>query len=155
MGIFDRIRDAILGGPAAASDQSASRPTATDAPVSPGAAPAPTSSSEAPTGATSAPMSAATQPDQPLQLMRDVDIAANLDAAAAKSGQKLDWRHSIVDLMKALGMDASLTERRELAEELAYTGDTHDTAKMNMYLHKALMQKLAENGGKVPQSLLD
>ncbi len=84
-----------------------------------------------------------------------VDIEPVLDAAVQKSGQKLDWRHSIVDLMKALGMDASLEERKELAHELGYSGDAHDSAKMNMFLHKALMKKLAENGGKVPADLLD
>lgn len=84
-----------------------------------------------------------------------VDIATNLDRAAARSGQKLDWRHSIVDLMKALGMDASLAERKELAAELDYRGDDHDSARMNIFLHKALMKKLSENGGKVPAELLN
>ncbi len=78
-----------------------------------------------------------------------------LDAAVKKSGQKLDWRRSIVDLMKAVGMDASLTERKELAIELGYTGDKNDSATMNMFLHKALLKKLSENGGKVPADLLD
>jgi hypothetical protein len=64
-----------------------------------------------------------------------------LDAAVKKSGQKLDWRRSIVDLMKAVGMDASLAERKELAAEFGYTGDTHDTATMNIFLHKALMKR--------------
>ena len=84
-----------------------------------------------------------------------VDIALILDAAVKKSGQKLDWKHSIVDLMKALGMDASLSERKELAQELGYTGDAGDSAKMNIFLHKALLKKLSENGGKVPADLLD
>ena len=78
-----------------------------------------------------------------------------MDEAVAKNGQKLDWRHSIVDTMKALGLDSSLAARRELAAELNYTGDTKDTATMNMWLHKALMTKLAENGGKVPAELTD
>ena len=78
-----------------------------------------------------------------------------MNAAVKKSGQKLDWRHSIVDLMKALGMDASLDERKELAQELGYSGDAHDSAKMNTFLHKALMKRLSENGGKVPADLLD
>ena len=78
-----------------------------------------------------------------------------MNAAVAKSGQKLDWRHSIVDFMKALGMDASLQERKDLAAELDYTGDMHDSAKMNMFLHKALMKALAENGGKIPAELMD
>lgn len=78
-----------------------------------------------------------------------------IDAAADARGQKLDWRHSIVDLMRALGMDASVEERKELAAELNYTGNMHDSAKMNMFLHKALLQKLAENGGHVPRELMD
>jgi len=69
------------------------------------------------------------------------------------AGQKLDWRHSIVDLMKLLHLDSSLSARKELAQELHYTGDTSDSASMNIWLHKQVMQKLAENGGKVPDSL--
>jgi hypothetical protein len=84
-----------------------------------------------------------------------VDVAAILDAAVKSSGQKLDWKHSIVDLMKALDLDSSLSARKELAAELNYTGDTGDSAKMNIWLHKALMKALAENGGKVPAELLD
>ncbi len=72
---------------------------------------------------------------------------------AAKQPQKLDWRHSIVDLMKLLGLDSGLQARRELAQELGYTGDTGDSAAMNMWLHKQVMRKLAENGGKVPDEL--
>ena len=90
----------------------------------------------------------------PAATTSSVDIATNLDRAAANSGQKLDWRHSIVDLMKALGMDAGLSERKELAAELNYSGDEHDSARMNMFLHKALMKKLSENGGKVPRERL-
>ena len=69
------------------------------------------------------------------------------------AGQKLDWRHSIVDLMKLLNLDSSLSARKELAQELHYTGDTSDSASMNIWLHKQVMHKLAENGGKVPDSL--
>ena len=84
-----------------------------------------------------------------------VDVAAIVDKAAAAKGEKLAWRTSIVDLMKALDLDSSLAARKELAAELDYKGDTNDSAKMNVWLHKALMQKLAENGGKIPASLLD
>ena len=83
-----------------------------------------------------------------------VDIAAVLDRMAAANHEKLDWRHSIVDLMKLVGMDSSLAERKELAADLKYTGDTNDSASMNMWLHKEVMRKLAENGGKVPAELL-
>ncbi len=84
-----------------------------------------------------------------------VDVEAILDGMAAKHGEKLDWKHSIVDLMKLVGMESSLAERKELAQELKYSGDTNDSAKMNVWLHKEVMKKLAENGGKVPASLLD
>jgi hypothetical protein len=83
-----------------------------------------------------------------------VDIAQILTEMAAKSGTPSNWRTSIVDLMKLVGMDSSLTARKELAAELGYTGDTADSATMNIWLHKRVMQKLAENGGKVPAELL-
>jgi hypothetical protein len=84
-----------------------------------------------------------------------VDIAAILDGLAAKNPEKLDWKRSIVDLMKLVGMDSSLSERKALAAELHYTGDTSDSAAMNTWLHKEVLKKLAENGGKVPADLLD
>ena len=84
-----------------------------------------------------------------------VDISAVLDTMAKSNPEKLDWKHSIVDLMKLVGMDSSLAARKELATELKYTGDMNDSATMNMWLHKEVMRKLAENGGKVPQDLLD
>ena len=71
-----------------------------------------------------------------------------------KNREKLDWKHSIVDLMKLVGMDSSLSARKQLATELHYTGNQTDTASMNMWLHKEVLKKLAENGGKVPQELL-
>ena len=73
----------------------------------------------------------------------------------AKSGHKSNWRHSIVDLMSLLGIDNSLADRKELAQELGYTGDMNDSATMNIWLHKQVMQRLAANGGKVPANLLD
>jgi len=82
-----------------------------------------------------------------------VDVAAMLNGMEAASGQTLDWRHSIVDLMKLLGIDSSLPARRELARELGYTASTDDTAAMNTWLHRQVMQKVAENGGKVPPDL--
>jgi hypothetical protein len=101
---------------------------------------------------------AQTAPGQPrtaAATMERVDIEQVLDGMAANNSQKLNWRTSIVDLMKLVGMDSTLQERRELADELGYTGDKGDTAAMNMWLHKAVMKKLAENGGKVPANLLD
>jgi hypothetical protein len=97
----------------------------------------------------------ATAPSAPATATAVVDIESVLEGMAAKSGRKFNWRTSIVDLMTLVGMDSSLSERRELARELGYTGDTQDTATMNIWLHKQVMKKLAENGGKVPADLLD
>ncbi len=83
-----------------------------------------------------------------------VDVAATLDKLAAAKSEKLDWKHSIVDLMKLVGMDSSMTARKALAADLHYTGDTNDSATMNIWLHKEVMKKLAANGGHVPQELL-
>ena len=77
-----------------------------------------------------------------------------LTKLAAANKEKLDWRRSIVDLMKLLNLDSGLTARKELADELHYTGDKNDSATMNIWLHKQVMQKLADNGGKVPADLL-
>ena len=79
-----------------------------------------------------------------------VDVAPILDKAVASKGEKLAWRTSIVDLMKALDIDSSLGARKDLAKELGYTGDTNDSASMNIWLHKQVMTKLAANGGKLP-----
>lgn len=97
---------------------------------------------------------AGTAPGQSAAPAQTVDVAAILDGLAAKNSEKLDWKHSIVDLMKLVGMDSSLTARKELAKELNYTGDTNDSASMNTWLHKQVLKKLSENGGKVPQELL-
>jgi uncharacterized protein DUF3597 len=97
-------------------------------------------------GAGGAPAATATQ---------QVDVEAVLNAMAEKNPQKLNWRTSIVDLMKLLDLDSSLQARKELADELHYTGDKSDSAAMNIWLHKQVMKKLAENGGKVPADLKD
>jgi hypothetical protein len=83
-----------------------------------------------------------------------VDVEAVLEDLAKKNPQKLNWRTSIVDLMKLVGIESGLNERKELAKELGYTGNTADTATMNIWLHKQVLTKLAENGGKVPAELL-
>jgi 3-oxoacyl-ACP reductase-like protein len=121
----------------------ASAPAAAAAPQS---APASAPVSTAPTAAAAPSASAPAQP---------VDVAATLNALAAKNPEKLDWKHSIVDLMKLVGMDSSLSARKELAKDLHYTGDQSDSATMNMWLHKEVLRKLSENGGKVPADLLD
>jgi uncharacterized protein DUF3597 len=127
MSIFGKIMSAIFGTKAEA------------APAGGGAA---TGSSS---GAGSASASAA-----PAQT---VDVAPILDKAVAAKKEKLEWRTSIVDLMKALNIDSSLGARKELAKELGYTGDTNDSASMNIWLHKQVMTKLAANGGKLPPEI--
>jgi hypothetical protein len=129
MSIFGKIMGAIFGSKADA------------APAGGGAATAPGSSP------TAAPASAPAAPAQ------SVDVAAIVDKAAAAKKEKLEWRTSIVDLMKALDIDSSLAARKELAKELGYTGDTNDSASMNVWLHKQVMAKLAANGGKLPPEI--
>ncbi|MDM0078490.1 DUF3597 domain-containing protein [Variovorax sp. J2P1-59] len=87
--------------------------------------------------------------------MSEVDVEGMLDGLAAKSSEKLNWKTSIVDLMKLLGLDSSIAARKELAKELHYTGDTNDSAAMNVWLHRQVMSKVAANGGKVPADLKD
>lgn len=157
MSIFGKIKNAIFGHPAAAATAS-SAPAATPSPSAP-STPEPAATTAAPVGGTGQAVpsmaGAAPAPGATPGQAQPVDIASILDAAVQKNGQKLDWKHSVVDLMKALGMDASLAERKELADELGYAGDKNDSATMNMWLHKALMRKLSQNGGKVPAELLD
>ncbi|WGS48313.1 DUF3597 domain-containing protein [Paraburkholderia sp. D15] len=85
--------------------------------------------------------------------LADVDVAAVMDQFVSESGQTLNWRTSIVDTLKALGVDSSLEHRKQLAQELKYSGDTNDSASMNIWLHKQVMQALAANGGKLPPDL--
>ena len=122
-------------------------PTPPPAPSSPSPTANQSAATPAPPAAT--PASPAAPPAQP------VDVSAVLDGLAGKAGQTLDWKHSIVDMMKLLDMDSSLTARKSLAQELHYSGDMNDSASMNIWLHKQVMQKLAENGGKVPADLKD
>ncbi len=111
------------------------------------------------TPATPAPGTAPSAPATPappaVAAMSEVDVEALLDGMAAKSSEKLNWKTSIVDLMKLLGIDSSLAARKELAQELHYTGDTNDSASMNVWLHRQVMNKVAANGGKVPADLKD
>lgn len=128
MSFFGKIKDAIFGKKAEAAPAAPAEPTA--------AAPA------------------APSPAAP-QSISEVDVEAILSGLAAKSEQKLNWRTSIVDLMKLLGLDSSLAERKGLAQELGYTGALDGSAEMNIWLHKQVMRELAANGGKVPAELLD
>ncbi|MBU6258404.1 MAG: DUF3597 domain-containing protein [Burkholderiales bacterium] len=141
MGIFSRIKDAIFGHKTAAEPAPAAPAPAVDDTVVAAATPA-------------AAAAAAPAPAPAPAPMAEVDVEAVLTEMAAQSGQPLNWRTSIVDLMKLVGMQSSLAERKELAGELGYDGDTNDSATMNIWLHKQVMAKLAENGGKVPADLL-
>jgi hypothetical protein len=87
--------------------------------------------------------------------LQSVDVEAILTDMAAENGQNLNWRQSIVDLLKLLDIDSSLENRKALADELGYADDTSDSAKMNVWLHRKVMQKLAQNGGRVPRDLTD
>lgn len=111
--------------------------------------------SAAPAGGAASPAGAAPEASAPATApMAAVDVAAIVDkAVAAHKGEKLEWRTSIVDLMKALDIDSSLAARKDLAKELGYTGDMNDSASMNVWLHKQVMSKLAANGGKLPPEI--
>jgi len=124
----------------------AAAPGATSGPVS-------SSASNKTPGVTPASRSGAKTAAAPAAAQAQVDVAAVLTDLASKNTEKLDWRNSIVDLMKLLKLDSGLSARKELAKELNYTGDMNDSARMNVWLHKQVMVKLAENGGKVPDSL--
>jgi hypothetical protein len=122
-----------------------SRPAAQAAP-----APLPTPTPEAAAAAQAAPAA----PDAPVAITV-VDVMAKLDGLAAANPQKLNWKVSIVDLMKLLGLDSSLAARKELATELGCPTDKMgDSAQMNVWLHKTVLQKLADNGGNIPKELL-
>jgi hypothetical protein len=128
MSIFGKIMSAIFG-------------TKADAAPTAGGATAPAAGGPAGGSASAAPAAAS------------VDVAPILDKAVAAKGEKLEWRTSIVDLMKALDIDSSFSARKELAKELGYTGDSNDSASMNIWLHKQVMTKLAANGGKLPPEI--
>ena len=132
MSIFGRIMSAIFGTKADAAPAGGGAATGGSAPASGGTA--------AGAGSKAAPA-------------QSVDVAPILDKAVAAKKEKLEWRTSIVDLMKALDIDSSLGARKELAKELGYTGDTSDSASMNIWLHKQVMTKLAANGGKLPSDV--
>jgi hypothetical protein len=139
MGLFNNLMSKIFGH--ASSTVAAATPTQS--------APAAQTQS-APATATTAPSAT----PAPTAIAEPVDVAAILNDLAKKNPEKLDWKRSIVDLMKLVGMDSSFTARKQLAAELHYSGDPNDSAAMNIWLHKEVMKKLAENGGKVPHELL-
>ena len=128
MGIFSNIYNKIFHHSSDAAP-AATPAAATDAPAAPAAAAA------------------------PAVVVPVVDVEVVLVGLASKNAETLNWRTSIVDLMKLLQLDSSLAARKELAQELHFTGDTNDSASMNIWLHRQVMIKLAENGGKVPEEL--
>lgn len=130
MGILSNIFHKIFPSAHPANANAATQPTATAGTAAPGA----------PTAAPAAPM-------------QEVDVESILNNTPGASG--LNWRTSIVDLLKLLSLDSSLDSRKELAKELNYSGDTSDSASMNIWLHRQVMNKLAANGGKVPADLKD
>ena len=149
MSVFGKIMSGIFGHAAATPASGGAAPGATV----PGGAAASTGSSAAPSSA--APSSTASSSAAPPSAApaRTVEVAPILDKAVAAHKEKLEWRTSIVVMMKALDIDSSLAARKELAKELGYTGDTNDSASMNVWLHKQVMAKLAANGGKLPPEI--
>jgi hypothetical protein len=149
MSIFGNIWDRVVdAGKAVLTRGAAAKSAGHSGAAAPGNSPitsaAPTAGSTAPAGAPSA-----ATPSAP------VDVEAIMTDLEARSGHKSNWRYSIVDLMSLLGMDNSLADRKALAQELGYTGDMSDSASMNIWLHKQVMKRMAQNGGKVPADLLD
>lgn len=143
MGILSNIFGKIFPSSHAANSQG-QQPAAT-----PGAQPAPQAAPSAAAPGQPAPAQAAPA------AMEQVDVEQILNDMAQKNSQKLNWRTSIVDLLKLLDLDSSLAARKELAQELQYSGDMNDSAAMNIWLHRQVMNKLAANGGKVPADLKD
>ncbi len=154
MSIFGKIAAAIFGTPAHAAEAGGDM-TPTPNVVPTGATPTATAPAQptvvAAAAAVATPVAAA--PAAGTASKPTVDVAVVLDGITAKQKEALDWRKSIVDLMKLLHLDSSLTARKDLAKELHYAGDMGDSASMNVWLHKQVMTKLAENGGVVPADL--
>jgi 3-oxoacyl-ACP reductase-like protein len=138
MGMFATLMSKVFGHKAPETPAAAVPAPAAPAAPAPVAAPVPT-----PVAAPVAPVPLA-----------EVDVTAILDDMAANSGEDLDWQKSIVDLMKVVGMDSSLHARQELAKDLNYSGDLHDSASMNIWLHKEVLTRFAANGGKLPSHLV-
>lgn len=145
MGIFDSIKNAILGThPHSVGAAVTSQPQASPTASPPRAAATSGSPSPQPSGTQAPSQASAAEP---------VDIEAVLNERATQKHERLNWQTSIVDLMKLVDLDPSFENRKTLAKELGYTGNPQDSASMNIWLHKEVMQKLAASGGKVPDSL--
>jgi len=149
MSIFSRIKDAIFGHKTAETEAPRSTSASTSAPSRnpmPGFGQSKTATEASTPGIPASPTEA--------KWDREVDVELVMESMASKNPQQLNWRTSIVDLMKLLGIDSSLENRKSLARELGYTGSTDDSATMNVWLHKRVMEELQKNGGKVPASLV-
>jgi 3-oxoacyl-ACP reductase-like protein len=146
MSVFGSIVSAIFGSKHAADVTAA-------APAAPAAAPAAKSTSTGTAASTGTSAPAGASAALPAQSISRADVEAILQKLAADVREDLDWRKSIVDLMKLLKLDSGLGARKQLAQELGYTGALDGSAEMNIWLHKQVMTKLAESGGKVPDSL--
>ena len=144
MSMFGNLMAKVFG-PKHPATEAASATVASNEPVS---APGPMAGATTSVSAEATPTTTAPTPQG-----EPVDVTAILDDMAEKSDETLDWKKSIVDLMKLVGMDSSLTARKQLADELHYTGSKDDSAAMNIWLHKQVMTKFAESGGKIPDSL--
>ena len=147
MSMLGRIFSRLVGRPAEATETTEAAKAAAPGTAPAGAAPAGAPATVPPAAAPSAAPAAVS--------LSQLDLEAVMTERAAKAGQKLNWRTSIVDLMKLLEIDSSLGARKELATELGYGGDMNDSAAMNIWLHKQVMRKIAENGGVVPADLKD
>jgi hypothetical protein len=153
MGIFANILEKLGIGSAKARERAQdirplpprTVPVGTTSPNAPGGPQAPKTTGATPAATPAAPTA-----------ISEVDVVAQLEKRAAAHGEKLNWKTSIVDLMKLLDMDSSLAERKELAKELNAPPDVmDDSASMNMWLHKEVLKRIAANGGNVPANLLD
>jgi hypothetical protein len=148
MGMFSDLMTKILGHASAP----AATPTSPSATIESATAPSPTTpAASAVSPATAAPAAIPAADTAPAQI---VDVPAILDALAAKNPEKLDWKTSIVDLLKLVDMDSSLSARKQLATELHYPGGENDSASMNVWLHKQVLRELSAHGGKIPRELL-
>jgi 3-oxoacyl-ACP reductase-like protein len=149
MGMFTTLMAKIFGHASAAQTATVTTPSTTIESATAPSATTPAASAVAP--ATAAPAAALDAAAAPAQA---IDVTAILDGLAAKNPEKLEWKKSIVDLLKLVDMDSSLSARKQLATELRYSGDENDSATMNVWLHKQVLRQLSENGGKIPRELL-
>jgi 3-oxoacyl-ACP reductase-like protein len=149
MGMFTNLMAKIFGHASAAPTATVTTPSTTIESATAPSATTPAASAVAP--ATAAPAAAPEVASAPAQA---VDVTAILDGLAAKNPEKLEWKKSIVDLLKLVDMDSSLSARKQLATELHYPGDENDSATMNVWLHKEVLRQLSEHGGKIPRELL-